>query len=217
MPENISIRKFEAKDREAVRNITYNTALMGEPASLFFDGEEIICDALTLYYTDYEPQSCFVAEADGEVVGCLIGARNKAASEKIISDKILPKLFCKAFRSGSFLKIKNIAFIFRAIISVIRGEFMAPDFSKEYPATLHINIKQGFRGLRIGSKLINAYLCYLKENQVTALHLATMSEAAGKFFADCGFSLLYTGKRSYFRHLLHKDVPLYIYGKRLVG
>lgn len=217
MPENLKpiIRKFEARDKEAVRTITHDTALMGEPASKFLDAEEIVSDALTLYYTDYEPQSCFVAELDGIVIGCLIGAKNKAASEKIISSKISRSLFWKALGGGFFFKKKNIVFIFKVLAGILKGEFKAPDFNQKYPATLHINIKKGFRGLRVGHYLIEAYLNYLKEARVKGVHLATMSKEGGEFFSNCGFDLLYSGERSYFSHILHRKVPLYIYGKEL--
>ena len=78
---------------------------------------------------------------------------------------------------------------------------------------MHINIKQGFRGLNIGTNLMNAYLEYLKIEGVSGVHLATISDLGAKFFYRQGFSLLYKGKRSYFRHIIDKDVPLYIFGK----
>jgi len=212
---NINIRRFEVKDRDAVRKIMHDTALMGDPASLFFEGEKIFTDALTLYFTDYEPQSSFVAEVDGRVVGCLIGAKNKPASEKIINEKITPGLLWDALKSGLFLKRKNLIFAFNSIVSILKGEFRAPDFSKDYPATLHINVLKECRGLDLGSRLISAYLEYLKTEGIRGICLATMSDAAGKFFAKQGFELLHSGKRSYFQHILHKDVPLYIYGKKL--
>lgn len=211
----VIIRKFEPKDRGQVRKIIYDAALMGEPASFFFDGEKNISDALSLYYTDYEPESCFVAESDGAVVGCLIGTKSKVASDKVISQKIFPQLLRSAFFSGVFFKKKNLVFFFNLALGILRGEFKTPDFAKDYPALLHINIDKGFRNNNIGSRLISAYLNYLKQESVCGVHLATMSDSAGKFFSKQGFELLHSGKRSYFRHILHRDVPLYIYGKKL--
>jgi len=215
-PHNPIIRKFKSSDREAVRSITYNAAFLGEPAAAFFDGEEIVSDALTLYFTDYEPQSYFVAEVEGGVVGCLAGTKNKNMSEKVSRNKIWPYLLRKALLSGAFFKKKNLAFIFNSLSSIFRGEHKIPDFTAEYPATLHINIKDGFRGKDIGSMLMDAYLDYLKEEGIPGVHLATMSDRAANFFSKQGFVLLYKGTRSYFRHILHRDVPLYIYGKKLI-
>lgn len=212
---SVNIRRFEPRDAEQVRKITYDTALIGEPAALFFEGREIFSAALTAYFTDYEPRSCFVAEAGPEVVGCLLGAKDKVVLERIFNQKIAPGLFCRALREGILFKRKNIVFLMRCLADIARGRLIAPDFSREYPAILHINIGKGFRGLGIGGRLIRSYLDYLREERVRGVHLATMSEASAKFFAGMGFQLLHTGKRSYFRHILGRDVPLYIYGKKI--
>ena len=214
---SVNIRKFEKKDRDQVRSISHDTAFMGQPASLFFEGREIICDALNLYFTDYEPESCFVAEANSTVVGYLIGAKSKITAENFFKDRVILYLFWKALRSGVFLKRKNIAFIFSCLQAFLTGGLATPDFTKEYPATLHINISEKYRGKNIGTALISAYLGYLKQSLVPGVHLATLSQAGADFFAKQSFQLLYEGKRPYFRRILQKDVPLYIYGKKLAG
>src|SRR3989338_2353946 len=117
---NAVIRKFKDSDREAVRQITFDTAFLGRPASVFFSGREVLCDSLTLYFTDYEPQSCFVAEINGEVIGCLLGARDKAAAEKIAGRKINPKILWRALREGVFFRRKNLVFIFKSFFSILR-------------------------------------------------------------------------------------------------
>ena len=119
------------------------------------------------------------------------------------------------FKSGVLLKGKNIVFIFNCLLEMFGGGFLTPDFTREYPATLHINIKDEFRGKDIGAGLLGAYLNYLKEEGITGVHLATMSDAGADFFFKYGFKLLYKGKRSYFKHILHKDVPLYVFGKKI--
>ncbi len=106
-------------------------------------------------------------------------------------------------------------FFFHCLISFLRQEFIMPDFSKEYPACLHINLEENWRNLKIGSRLITTYLDYLAKAKIQGVYLATLSDRASEFFMKQGFNLLYKGSRSYFRYILHKDVPIYIYGKRL--
>ena len=212
---SVNIRKFENRDRGQLRRISHDTAFMGQPATLFFEGKEIICDALSLYFTDYEPESSFIAEVNSTIVGYLIGAKNKALSENVFKNKIMLCLFWKALKSGVFFNKKNIIFIASCLGALLKGGLSDPDFRKEYPATFHINLRKEFRGQNIGAALIGAYLNYLKEKMIPGVHLATMSEAGADFFSKQSFQLLYKGKRSYFRHILHKDVPLYIYGKKL--
>jgi len=214
--EEIRIRQFSISDRLAVRVINYNTALLGDSAQKFFDDQEVFADALTGYFTDYEPQACFVAERDNEVVGYLIGAKDALAMDRVIMAKLVLPLLFKAFLRGTFLKLKNIVFLFDCACSLLRGEFFAPSFYKKYPAVLHINLKEGFRGQALGGRLIEVYLNYLKNEGIKGVHLCTMSDKAADFFGAQGFSLLHEGKRSYFRRYLGRDVSARIFGKQVI-
>ena len=210
-----AIRKFRKDDRKDVRRICCATALKGKPSSLFFAGDEVLADALTLYFTDYEPESCFVAECNGVVTGYIIGSRDVSVAKRVARTSIMPWLIVKALVRGTLFKGKNIRFIWHCLISFFKREFDEPDFSKTYPATLHINIQEGWRDVGLGAKLIEAYLSYLIAQGVAGVHFATLSEQASKFFQNQHFELLYAGRRSYFRYILGRDIPIYIYGKRL--
>lgn len=209
------IRRYSSRDRQAVRRICCETALIGEPSALFFDDDDIFADALTSYFTDHEPESSIVAEYDNNVVGYLIGSTDVRRMEKIFICKIAAPLVIKAIRRGAFFRKKNMKFLFRVIISLAKGEFRAPIFSKDYPATLHINISKECRAAGIGSKLISAYLDYLRSRSIKGVHFTTMSDKAGHFFSRHKFQLLFRGERSYFRYILDKNVPAYVYGMQL--
>lgn len=211
----VIIRKFSLKDRTAVREICCQTALMGEPSSIFFDDDEIFADALTQYFTDYEPESCFVAEKNDDVIGYIIGAKDTKAMGKVFNAKILFGLLVKAIMRGTLFRIKNVRFFFHIISSLIKGEFNEPDFSKDYPAVLHINIKDGFRASGVGSMLISTYMKYLTEEKVAGVHLATMSEGATIFFVKQGMELLHSTRRSYLRYILKRDITVNIIGRRI--
>ena len=189
----VVIRQYTTKDRPMIRQISCKTAFMGEPSAVFFDDDEIFADALTVYFTDYEPESCFVAEYDDKVVGYLLGAKDVRRMDKIFTDKIAMPLFIKVLRRGVLIRKKNVKFLSRVILSLVKGEFKTPAFSKDYPATLHININKDCRMAGIGSKLINAYLDYLRAQEVKGVHFATMSDKAGQFFSKLNFQLLFQG------------------------
>ncbi len=53
-------RVIKENNLKKVRKISWDTALLGESGSIFFDNEEILSDVLTLYFTDYEPESCLL-------------------------------------------------------------------------------------------------------------------------------------------------------------
>ena len=212
----VTIRKYHPKDRPRVRQINCMTALMGEPSAAFFDDDEVFADALTIYFTDHEPESCFVAECDNNVVGYLIGAKDIKRMDKVFAGKIALPLLTKALRHLVFFRKKNLRFIFHVLCSLMKGEFRAPTFSKDYPATLHINLMKEYRAGGVGSRLIHAYLDYLKEQGVEGVHFATMSDKAGQFFKKQNFQLLHQEERSYFRYFLGKNIPIFIYGMLIV-
>lgn len=211
----IYIRKFKSEDRRAVRRISCETAFLGELSGVFFDDNEILSDILTLYFTDFEPDSCFVAVDAKRVIGYIIGSKNAKKMNNVFIKKILPQLINRSLRKGLFLRPNNLRFFLRIAASFLKGEFFAPDFSKSYPATLHINIDKDYRGEKLGEQLIARYLVFLGSESVSGVHFGTMSEGAKKFFLKVGFSILHKSKRSYMRYYLKQDVPYYVFGKIL--
>jgi GNAT superfamily N-acetyltransferase len=213
MGENVDIREFSVQDRESVRRISCETAFAGAPGEKIFSDDEILADVLTSCFTDYEPQSCFVAVVNNRVVGYICGAKDAAAMKRVFNRRVLSGLVMKAFRRGVFFDRKNLRFFRRCLISMFRGEFRVPDFSGEFPAILHINLDKNFRGQAIGSKLIARFLRYLKEGGVSGVHLGTLSEDAGVFFKKTGFDLLFQGRRSYLKDYTGRDLDFYVFGK----
>src|SRR5437660_8765481 len=69
------IRGCRKSDREAVRKLCCNTGFLGEPIDPVYEDRELFADFLTTYYTDHEPESCFLLEVDGEISGYLLGSR----------------------------------------------------------------------------------------------------------------------------------------------
>lgn len=210
----IVIRGFNPSDREGVRDISCRTAFLEKPSGHVFQDDEILADVLTLYFTDYEPDSSFVAAHGDKVVGYLTGAKNVKKMLRVFLCRIMPRLVLKAVKRGVFLKKTNIIFLKRIALSWVKGEFFIPDFSGDYPATLHINIHKDFRGFGTGRALIERYLEFLKKENVSGLHFGVMSDGAKNFFIKMGFKVLFEGKRSYLRSYFEKEVPYYIIGKK---
>jgi hypothetical protein len=212
---DIIVRPYRKEDRPAVREIAFDTALIGEPATPFIDDKELMADILTAYFTDHEPASCFVAESAGKVAGYIIGAKDAKAMHAAFAIHVLPRILLKIFTSPLLLKNPARTSIYNFVKSIFKGEFNAPPVYKDYPAMLHINVAKEFRHLGAGARLMVSYLEYLKLAGVRGVHLVTMSEAGASFFVKEGFSLLYQAKRSCFNHILHKDTPVLIYGKKI--
>jgi ribosomal protein S18 acetylase RimI-like enzyme len=212
---NMTVRRYLAEDREAVRQIAFDTALMGRSAETFFDGPDFIKDVITLYFTDHEPESVWVAESNGIVVGYITGSQDEHVMHKVFLAKILPHLFVELLRSGVLLKEKNWKLVLGALKSVLKGESKRPDFYEDYPAILHINLKDGFRRSGAGSALITALTDDFSSRGVKGVRLGTMSDAAADFFRKNGFTLLFHGSWSFLSEAAGHDVPGYLFGRKL--
>lgn len=209
------IRKFEVKDRNAIRRISCETSFLEYPRKLIFDDDEVLADVLTLYFTDYEPESCFLAVCEGKVVGYILGSKNVMEMERINNSKIIIPLFIKAVQRGIFFRRHNLKFFFHILKSLLRTEFYMPDFRKAFPATLHINIDKEYRGKGMGEKLIETYESYLKKEKIKGVHFGTLSERTKIFFTKLGFTILFQKKRTYLKPYLGKEINFYVFGKRL--
>lgn len=212
--ESVTIRKFLPYDREHLRRISCETAFHELKRGVVFSDNEILADAFTLYYTDYEPQSCFVAIAHNRVVGYIIGTKDVSIMERISSKKIFPRLIWKALQRGVFFNIGNLRFIFYCLRSACKREFFMPDFSRRFPAMLHINIESGYRMGGIGRRLIKTFEAYLQDQRVLGVHFGTFSEGTEDFFIKMGFARLFQGKRSYLKPYLGKEINFYVFGKQ---
>lgn len=210
-----NIRKYREQDRRAIRDISVKTSFLGNPIEFFINDKELIADVLTLYYTDYEPRSCFVAESSGKVIGYLTGSTNVRLMGNVFRYKIMPAVIKRALARKVFINRNTLKYIFFTLISFLKGDFRTPDFSIEYAATLHVNVAEDYRGIGVGRELILEYLDYLKESGIKGVHFRVKSKKAKSFFQKLGFNILYKGKFSYMRYCLGKDISYYIFGKKL--
>jgi ribosomal protein S18 acetylase RimI-like enzyme len=105
--------------------------------------------------------------------------------------------------------------MFNVFKGFLNGDFSFPSFSRDYPATFHVNIDTEYRGQGVGSRLIENYLNYLKEEKIKGVHFGTMSESAKKFFLKLGFELLFETETIYLRYYFKRKLPYYIFGKKL--
>ena len=213
----IIIRKFHPTDREEVRKISCETAFLEEDRTKIITDDEILADILTKYFTDYEADSCYVAVKENKVIGYLIGSKDVARMQRIMISKIVPRLLLKAIKNNSFFQASNLRCLFYCLISLWKGEFNMPNFSEKFPATLHINISKDYRNFNLGTKLIEKFVGYLRENKVTGVHLATLSNGAKIFFTKLDFKILFQGKRTYLKYCLGKEVAIYVLGKEIEG
>jgi GNAT superfamily N-acetyltransferase len=213
--QDIIIRPYDARDRQEVRRICCDTAFMGDMLENFFDDREIFADFAISYYTDYEPQSLFVAENSGGIVGYIAGCCDTLRYKRILEGRILPKTILKILSRGLIVKLKTRVFLLNCLKSLMRGEFNRPVFLNEYPAHLHINITDNVRRLGVGFRLMDKLLEYFRENKITGVQLSSISKIGQSFFSKLNFAVLYSRRMTYFDYLVKEPVYLACFGKKL--
>ena len=213
--KTITVRPFLAQDRASVRRICYETSFLENPRAYTQD-KDVVADVMTAYSTDFEPQACFVADYDGKVVGYLVGVKSLGRMNKVFYQEMLWKIICRAFKRGIFFKQEAWQFLASALSCFLKGEFHFPDFSRGYPASLHINITKECRGKKIGEKLIDEYLRFLRQHKIPGVLVSVMTESGKNFFVKNGFEVLFETRRSLFRYRLGRSVPHYLLGKKII-
>jgi ribosomal protein S18 acetylase RimI-like enzyme len=212
-----SVRPYRAQDRAAVLRIAADTAFFGAPVEAFLDDRRFMQDVFVVYYTDFEPEHLWIAEAGGEVVGYLSGgaggadaSRGKARTAAAAAFRLLTFRYRVGRTSRRYFG--------RLAGAILRGEYPHADL-KEYPAELHINLTEGARGLGLGKSLMNACLDQMAAAGVAGIHLKTTSlnTVAVRMYEKMGFRLLARKRtRLWEPWLPGEQVENLVYGKRLV-
>jgi ribosomal protein S18 acetylase RimI-like enzyme len=166
-------RSYTQEDRLAVRAI-YGTDEFARPKLLArYPGfSEYLADEMS-YYPDYEPESLFVAEVDGHVVGALLGAVDTGRFEDVYRKRIRP-LLVRRFFTGTYGKPGWVIAILRTEW-VNRGVKPGLVDRNLYPAHLHIGILPAYRRRGLGTKLMAKYGEYLHSRGIPGYHLFASS------------------------------------------
>ena len=213
----IIIRSYEPRDREAVRQICCDTADRGEPVENFFPDRELLADLVTRYYTDLAPHLSWVAECDGQVVGYLTGCLDTEKQERLTIWRIAPSaILCSIGRSTLFRR-QTWRFARAGLKTLWLGRGCKIPPLKEYPAHFHVNLQNGFRGQRIGQRLVEKFFEQISPTGASGIRAVTRgdNERTCRFnerlgFVELGRKPLVVNKSDGYR-----VTELVIYGKRI--
>jgi ribosomal protein S18 acetylase RimI-like enzyme len=216
MGVELQIRPYEPRDRAGLRQICCDTADAGQPVERFFPDREVFGDLLTNYYTEHEPQSTFVADQGGEVVGYVTGCLDTKRFLSTMKWRIVPVVLVKALLRGTLWHPQTVRLLRANLGLWLKGGHRTGPTFDDYPAHLHVNVRQGFRGQRLGQRLVEAFCERVRAAGVSGVHAGVSAEnaQAGHFFEQLGFTELHREAR--FRKPDGSGNVLYtiIYGKK---
>lgn len=164
------IRQFTGKDRDAVRAICMETGQRGNPTRVFFEDEEVAAMLFADYYMQYEPESCFVAEIDGEVVGYMLGCQDRRRYVRVMATRIVPRVWARVLWRLFTFRYRNrqtYHTIWWILSRSWRETLRAP--VGRYPGHAHFNMKASHRGRGVGMLLSKAFHAHARNAGVAGL------------------------------------------------
>jgi ribosomal protein S18 acetylase RimI-like enzyme len=171
--ENIHIRGYTLDDKIAIQSLCCETGYLGKPVDALFQDRELFADLFTKAYLEHEPEWGLVAEANGRVVGYLLGSvatnfdRLQIRSGFQTTVKMLLRLITGKYASHPRSK--------RFIRWLLTSGFREQPKHPRNAAHLHFDLDQNYRGRGIGRRLWEEYERRLKA--------AGIKQCYGAFFS----------------------------------
>ncbi len=195
--DDFTIEPYRPAYREQILEIFYATGLLGKSLEPAFSSPRFLELLFLRYYTQYEPQSLWVAVSEGStVVGYLLGCQNTKRQRRVFLTHILPRLLPGFFIHNVPWRKRNWAFIGRWLWGMLRGEFRtayADELYQKYPAHLHVSVRRPWRRAGVGQAMLQHFFDQLTDARITGVHLQAYgppqpdSTGALRFFASMGF------------------------------
>jgi ribosomal protein S18 acetylase RimI-like enzyme len=206
MEQPFTIRSYRPSDRAAVRQLCCETGFLGEPIDPVYSDREMFADFLTTYYTDWEPESSFVVESDGQICGYLLGSR-KPLLNQLYAFWQNVSLFCKVLFRYPRYNERSRRFIRWTVTNGWREVPARP----RRVAHFHINLLPEARKMSTTRALMSAYLSYLYrcgERRVYGQIVTFESRRGEKMFERYGFNVMNRGEITKYRALYPESVYL---------
>lgn len=206
LPPGISIRPYEARDREAIRRLCCETGFLGKAIDPVFEDRELFADYLTAYYTDVEPESSFVLEQNGVVKGYLLGSRRPLRQQWHSFFHNL-RLFAEGMRRYRRYNAATRNFIGW----ILRNSWREVPAAPRRTAHFHFNVLPEAQSIAGTHALLNAYFDYLRSRGEQAVfgQLVTFESRRGaKVLERFGFRVI--EKREITKYRDRHPEPVYL-------
>ena len=201
-----TIRKFESRDRGVVRRLCCDTGFLGNPIDPVFEDRELFADYLTSYYTDKEPESSFVVEVEGEVLGYLLGSRHPRRQRRHSFGQNL-RLFLRGIIRYPRYNAPSRKFVKWILL---QGWKEVPESPRDTPH-FHINLLPEVRNVASTRAVMDAFLKYLHEcgeTRVFGQMVVFEGRRGTRMFERYGFKVLNKAEITKYREV-HSE-PVYL-------
>ncbi len=207
MNSDCSIRPYRPGDREALRAICCDTGFLGRPVDELFEDRELFADFQTAYYTDAEPESAWVMEEDGRVVGYLIACLDEARHRAFMRRR-MPGMLLRA--AGRWLTGRYNRATRRYLRWLLfRGWRETPRRPAD-AAHFHFNLLPSARGAGATKALFDAFAARLEMSSARRAYGQMIVRDARRraFFERFGWKLTDLKPVTKFRHATDENLYL---------
>lgn len=183
----MAIRPYEAKDKENVQFICLNSDGPDEFSEI---GRHFLLTTYCDYYTEQEPENCFVATDENDnAVGYILCGENFDKFKEVFMEEYTSRLAHSEFHCSESKKTT----------------LMLEKFKEEYPAHLHIDLLPDYHRKGLGTILMDTLCAHLREKGVKGIMLTLWykNTSACRFYEKYGFEIL------------HNEAPELAYGLKL--
>lgn len=184
-----TIRGYRPDDLSAVYDICVRTGDAGGDARGQHSSDRLLGDCFAAPYVTLEPQSAFVLEDSGQVVGYILGTADTGAFVERYTRSWLPYLRERYPEPHAEAD--------RHLLTMgLHPERMIDPALAQYPAHLHIDLLPQTQGQGFGRALMNRFLQAMHEAGAPAVHLgmAASNTGARAFYERMGFHSLAVGE-----------------------
>lgn len=170
----MEIRKYQAEDRADCQRICIRTA----PPQKSEQSERALLLLYNDYYTEREPDNCFVLDdGNGNAVGYILTSSDFQSYKEVFCAYYLPEI----------KRISRLQYYMRKFAFHTEKRL-----AEKYPAHLHIDLLPGYTGKGEGGKLMEAALSNLRNKGVKGIFLGVGSRNTGavRFYKRHGFDII---------------------------
>jgi RimJ/RimL family protein N-acetyltransferase len=191
----MEIRRYEPRDRAAVREVCRATAYHGDGDALL--DPRLFSALMIRAWTDFGAGLLWVVEQEGTIQGYLAGCFDLRRFVRIQTWQVVPPAVARALAGGLLFRPalwRLLAGLPRFIAASLGGPRL-----DGYPCELHINLLPPVRGRKLGTQLVELFLKEVALRNVPGVHATVYedNEPARLFFEHLGFHPL--GRRPAFR------------------
>jgi ribosomal protein S18 acetylase RimI-like enzyme len=169
----VRIRNYWESDRQAIHRLCCDTGFLGSPIDAVFQDRDLFAALFARPYLDQEPEWALVAEAQGQVIGYLLGSVGKDFELARLRGDV--QTACQmVFRlaTGRYARHPRSRQFIRWVLAA--GFWEQPKHPRD-AAHFHFNIDKRYRGRGLGRRLWKVY--------EERLHSAGVQECYGAFFS----------------------------------